>query len=103
MQREQQPGGGKHGSPTNGGDQSLLARVVALEQEKREAVLRAELERAARQAERKEQETARRIERLEQARALDAAKAEQDQGSASSNLDTLLEAEPMDQHFMLED
>ena len=34
---------------------------------------------------------------------LDAAKAEQDQGSASSNLDTLLEAEPMDQHFMLED
>ena len=41
------------------GEQSLLARVAALEQEKREAVLRAELERAARQAERREQETAR--------------------------------------------
>ena len=67
--------GGKQGSP-NGGDQSLLARVVALEQEKREAVLRAELERAARQAERREQETAHRIERLEQARASDALRAE---------------------------
>ena len=76
MLQQQEQHGGKQGSP-NGGDQSLLARVVALEQEKREAVLRAELERAARQAERKEQETARRIERLEQARALDAAKAEQ--------------------------
>ena len=32
---------------------------------------------------------------------LDAAKA--GQGSAGSNLDTLLEAEPMDRHFMLED
>ena len=60
----------EHGSKQGGSSQSLLARVVALEQEKREAVLRAELERAARQAER-------RIERLEQARALDAAKAEQ--------------------------
>eukprot|EP00935_MAST-01C_sp_MAST-1C-sp1_P001451 g1451.t1 len=68
--------GGKQASPGSGG-QSLLARVVALEQEKREAVLRAELERVARQAERKEQETARKIERLEQARALDVAKAEQ--------------------------
>ena len=73
LQQEQH--GGKQGSP-NGGDQSLLARVVALEHEKREAVLRAELERAARQAERTEQETARRIERLEQARASDALKAE---------------------------
>jgi len=76
QQQQQEQHGGKQSSP-NGGDQSLLARVVALEQEKREAVLRAELERAARQAERKEQETAHKIERLEQARALDAAKAEQ--------------------------
>ena len=68
--------GSKQGGP-NTSDQSLLARVVALEQEKREAVLRAELERAARQAERKEQETTHKIERLEQARALDAVKAEQ--------------------------
>ena len=34
---------------------------------------------------------------------LDAAKAEQSKCSAGSNLDTLLEAEPLDQHFMLED
>ena len=34
---------------------------------------------------------------------LEAAKAEQAKGSAGSNLDTLLEAEPMDEHFMLED
>ena len=34
---------------------------------------------------------------------LEAAKAEQARGSAGSNLDTLLEAEPKDEHFMLED
>ncbi len=34
---------------------------------------------------------------------LDEARAEQAGGSAGSNLDTLLEAEPLDQHFMLED
>ena len=34
---------------------------------------------------------------------LEAAKAEQARGSASSNLDTLLKAEPKDEHFMLED
>jgi hypothetical protein len=34
---------------------------------------------------------------------LEAAKAEQAQGSAGRNLDTLLEAEPKDEHFMLED
>ena len=34
---------------------------------------------------------------------LNAAKAEQVLGSAGNNLDTLLEAEPKDEHFMLED
>ena len=34
---------------------------------------------------------------------LEAAKAEQEQSSAGRNLDTLLEAEPKDEHFMLED
>ena len=36
-------------------------------------------------------------------RLLEAAKAEQGQSSAGRNLDTLLEAEPKDEHFMLED
>ena len=36
-------------------------------------------------------------------RLLDAAKAERGPHSAGSKLDTLLEAEPMDQHFMVED
>ena len=40
MLQQQEQHGGKQGSP-NGGDQSLLARIVALEQEKREAALRA--------------------------------------------------------------
>tara|TARA_Y100001978_G_scaffold113387_1_gene101145 strand:- start:913 stop:1176 length:264 start_codon:yes stop_codon:yes gene_type:complete len=34
---------------------------------------------------------------------LEAAKTQQLEGSASSNLDTLLEAEAKDEHFMLED
>ena len=36
-------------------------------------------------------------------RLLDAAKANQGPHSAGSNLDSLLEAEPTDQHFMVED
>ena len=91
MQQEQ---GSKQDSP-NGDDQTLLARVIALEQEKR-----AELERAARQAERKEQETARKIERLEQARATDALKAEIEKQAMRAEMDKQAMRAEMDKQTM---